>query len=120
MVINPVPVAVVYVHKKIRRKQSVSVDLSLSRYRSFVLKIPAVEKTRSASTDVGGTVNRCEYTVCMHVPCLPVLHGEQRHLCCDNIHKLLGKLGVGTGTGRLGFGTRTGDGGKAGLGVRDI
>jgi hypothetical protein len=56
----------------------------------------------------------------MHVPRLPVLHGEQCHLCFDSIHKLLGKLGVGTGSGRLGVGSGTGDGGKAGLGVWDV
>jgi hypothetical protein len=30
----------------------------------------------------------------MHVPRLPVQHGEQCHLCFDSIHTLLGKLGL--------------------------
>jgi hypothetical protein len=56
----------------------------------------------------------------MHVPRLPVLRGEQCHHFFDSIHKLiklLGKLGVGTGSGRLGVGSGTGDGGKAWLRV---
>jgi hypothetical protein len=39
MMISLVPVAVVYVHKKLVRKHFVSVDLSLSRDRSFVGKL---------------------------------------------------------------------------------
>ena len=39
-----------------------------------MLKIPAGEKARSASTDVGGTVKRYEYTACRrHVPRFPLL-----------------------------------------------
>jgi len=41
----------------------VSTELSLSRHRSLVMKIPAAENALSASTDVGGTVNKYEYTV---------------------------------------------------------
>jgi len=40
----------------------VSTELSLSRDRSLVVKIPAAENALSASTDVGGTVNKYEYT----------------------------------------------------------
>jgi len=43
----------------------VSTELSLSRDRSLFVKIPAVENALSASTDVGGTVNKYEYT-CLH------------------------------------------------------
>jgi len=41
----------------------VSTELSQSRDRSLVVKIPAVENALSASIDVGGTVNKYEYTV---------------------------------------------------------
>jgi hypothetical protein len=47
--------------------ESVSVDMSLSRDRSFVLKILA------ASTDVGDAFDKYEQTVCKHVPRLPML-----------------------------------------------
>jgi hypothetical protein len=56
----------------------------------------------------------------VYVPRLPVLHGEQCHLCFDSIHKLLGKFGIGTRTVRLGYGSGTGDGEKAGLGIWDV
>jgi len=41
----------------------VSTELSLSRDRSLVVKIRVAENPLSASTDVGGTVNKYEYTV---------------------------------------------------------
>jgi len=39
-----------------------STKLSLSRDRSLFVKIPAAENALSASTDVGGTANKYEYT----------------------------------------------------------
>jgi len=41
----------------------VSTELSLSRDRSLVVKIPAAENALSASTDVGGTVNKYASTL---------------------------------------------------------
>ena len=38
-----------------------------------MVNVPAAEKALSASTDVGGAVNRYEYTVCTADPRLPVL-----------------------------------------------
>jgi len=40
----------------------VSTELSLSRDRSLVVKIPAAENALSAFTDVGETDNKYEYT----------------------------------------------------------
>ena len=40
-----------------------STELSLSRDRSLVVKIPAAENALSASTDVGGTVNNYTSTL---------------------------------------------------------
>ena len=42
--------------KYLRRKQSLSMDLSLRVDRILVMKSPAAEKALSASTEVGGTV----------------------------------------------------------------
>ena len=50
-----------------------STELSLSRDRSLVVKIPAAENALSASTDVGGTVNKYEYTVSKQEPRFLVL-----------------------------------------------
>jgi len=41
----------------------VSTELSLRRDRNLVVQIPAAENALAASTDVGGTVNKYEYTV---------------------------------------------------------
>jgi len=41
----------------------VSTELSLSRDSSLVVKIPAAENALSASTDVGGTVNKYTSTL---------------------------------------------------------
>jgi len=41
----------------------VSTELSLSRDRSLVVKIPAAENALSASTDVGGAVNKYTSTL---------------------------------------------------------
>jgi len=51
----------------------VSTELSLSRDRSLFVKIPAAENALLASTDVGGTVNKYEYTVSKQEPRFPVL-----------------------------------------------
>ena len=52
-----------------------STELSLSRDRSLVVKIPATENALSASTDVGGiTISiRVAYTVSKQEPRFPVL-----------------------------------------------
>ena len=42
--------------KYLRRKQSLSMDLSLRDDRILVMKSPAAEKALSASTEVRGTV----------------------------------------------------------------
>jgi len=56
----------------VQETHKVSNELSLSRDRSLVVKIPAAENALSASTDVGGTVNKYEYTVSKQEPCFPV------------------------------------------------
>jgi len=55
----------------------VSTELSLSRDRSLVVKISAAENALSASTNVGGTVNKYEYTVSKQQPRFPVLSNKQ-------------------------------------------
>jgi len=47
--------------------------LSLSRDLNLVQKIPAAEKARSASTEVGGMVSNQLYAVCRHLPRVPEL-----------------------------------------------
>ena len=54
-----------------------STELSLSRDHSLVVKIPAAENALSASTDVGGTVNKYEYTVSKQEPRFPVPSNKQ-------------------------------------------
>ena len=54
-----------------------STELSLSRDRSLVVKISAAENALSASTNVGGTVNKYEYTVSKQQPRFPVLSNKQ-------------------------------------------
>ena len=49
--------------QKEHRKHKVSTELSLSCDRNLVVQIPAAENALSASTDVGGTVNKYEYIV---------------------------------------------------------
>jgi len=51
----------------------VSTELSLSRDRYLVVKIPALENALSASTDVGGTVNNYTSTFSKQEPRFPVL-----------------------------------------------
>jgi len=52
----------------------VSTELSLSRDRSLVVKIPAAENALLTSTDVDGTVNKYyEYTVSKQELRFPVL-----------------------------------------------
>jgi hypothetical protein len=96
-VTSPVPVAahVVYVHKKLAGNRVypwTSVDLSLSRDRSFVLKISVAKEARSASTNVGGTVNK--------------------YIRVDGQHAWSGCLGAGL--------NGTEDAGKAGLGRTEV
>jgi len=55
----------------------VSTELSLSRDRCLFVKIPATENALSASTDVGGTVNKYEYAVSKQEPHFPVLSNKQ-------------------------------------------
>jgi len=55
----------------------VSTELSLSCDRNLVVQIPAAENALSASTDVGGTVNKYEYTVSKQEHRIPVLSNKQ-------------------------------------------
>ena len=52
-------------------------ELSLSCDRNLVVQIPTAENALSASTDVGGTVNKYEYTVSKQEPRFPVLSNKQ-------------------------------------------
>ena len=45
-----------------------STELSLSYDRNLVVQIPAAENALSAFTDVGGTVNKYEYTLSKQEP----------------------------------------------------
>jgi len=62
----------------------VSTQLSLSRDRNLVVQIPAAENALSASTDVGGTVNKYEYTVSKQEPHFPVLSNKQVAIGLDS------------------------------------
>jgi len=54
---------------------------------SLVVKIPAAENAISASTDVGGTVNKYEYTVSKQEPRFPVLSNRPNAiLSFDSVH----------------------------------
>jgi len=55
----------------------VSTELSPSRDRNLVVQIPTAENALSASTDVGGRVNKYEYTVSKQEPRFPVLSNKQ-------------------------------------------
>jgi len=55
----------------------VSTELSLSRDRNLIVQIQAEENVLSASTDVGQTVNKYEYTVSKQEPRYPVLLNKQ-------------------------------------------
>jgi len=59
------------------RKHKVSTELSLSRDHNSVVQIPAAENALSASTNVGGTVNKYEYTVSKQEPRFPVLPNKK-------------------------------------------
>ena len=52
-------------------------ELSLSCDRNLVVQIPTAENALSVSTDVGGTVNKYEYTVSKQEPRFPVLSNKQ-------------------------------------------
>ena len=54
-----------------------STELSLSCDRNLVVQIPAAENDISAITDVGGTVNKYEYTVSKQQPRFTVLSNKQ-------------------------------------------
>ena len=54
-----------------------STELSLSRDRNLIVQIQAEENVLSASTDVGQTVNKYEYTVSKQEPRYPVLLNKQ-------------------------------------------
>jgi len=55
----------------------VSTELSLSCDRNLVVQISAAENALSASNDVGGTVNKYEYTVSKQKLRFPVLSNKK-------------------------------------------